>query len=32
LKAHIGLPSGHALESRMHEIFVPVCSPALAGA
>lgn len=25
LKDHIGLPRGHALESRMHELFLPVC-------
>lgn len=25
LKTHIGLPVGHALESRMHELFLPVC-------
>ena len=24
LKAHIGLPKGHALESRMHELFLPI--------
>jgi hypothetical protein len=26
LKAHIGLPSGHPLEDRIHELFLPVCS------
>lgn len=25
MKAHIGLPRGHVLENRMHEIFLPVC-------
>ncbi len=25
LKAHIGLPRGHTLEGRMHELFLPVC-------
>jgi hypothetical protein len=25
LKAHIGLPSGHALRDRMQELFLPVC-------
>ena len=32
LKAHIGLPRTHALEGRMHEIFLSVCPPAHAGA
>ena len=24
-KAHVGLPGGHKLETRMHKIFLPVC-------